>query len=93
MTPESLVGNLASTPYSLELNDSTRALIESIIEKALDLEKRYRVLHRELSVFLRTDPEFRAFQTYHSNKLELQGPDLEETKQIMHVCKRQISER
>lgn len=89
MTPESLVGNLASTPYSLELNASTRPLIESLIEKALDLEKRYRVVHGELSVFLRTDPEFRAFQTYHSNKLELQGPDLEETKQIIDEYSRQ----
>ena len=89
MTPESLVGNLASTPYSLELNDSTRPLIESLIEKALDLEKRYRVVHSDLSVFLRTDPEFRAFQTYHSNKLELQGPDLEETKTIIDEYSKQ----
>lgn len=83
MTPETLVESISNTPYSLELNANTLPQIEALIQDALELETRYKSAHENVGVLLRTDPEFRAFQTYHSNKLELQGPDLEETKLII----------
>jgi Fic family protein len=83
MTPESLVESISITPYSLEINPNTLPQIEALIQDALELEERYKSAHENVGVLLRTDPEFRAFQTYHSNKLELQGPDLEETKLII----------
>lgn len=89
MTPESLVLSLADTPYSLEVNETTRPLIDSLIVKASDLEARYRAAHDRVGRLLRTDPEFRAFQTYHSNKLELQGPDLGVTQKIIEEYTKQ----
>ena len=83
MTPESLVQSISNTPYSLELNETTRAKIDSLIQDAVELEVRYNAAYLNVGALLRKDPEFRAFQTYHSNKLELQGPDLEETKLII----------
>lgn len=83
MTPESLTNSISDTPYSLELNATTLPQINLLIQDANDLKIRYKAAHENIGVLLRTDPEFRAFQTYHSNKLELQGPDLEETKLII----------
>jgi Fic family protein len=88
MTPESLAEGLRITPYSLDLGDDTRPHLEGLISKALELENRYRAIRDHVSVLLRTDPEFRAFQTYHSNKLELQGPELAETKLIIEEYSR-----
>jgi len=83
VTPESLTNSISDTPYSLELNATTLPQINLLIQDANDLKIRYKAAHENVGVLLRTDPEFRAFQTYHSNKLELQGPDLEETKLII----------
>ena len=69
MTPESLVQSISNTPYSLELNETTRAKIDSLIQDAVELEVRYNAAYSNVGALLRKDPEFRAFQTYHSNKL------------------------
>lgn len=89
MTPESLVLGLQGTLYSLDLNDDTRPKIEALIDSANSLITDYETIRKKVVTHLRTDPQFRAYQTYHSNKLELQGPDLEITQRIIDEYSKQ----
>lgn len=86
MTPETLVSDLQGTIYSIDLTDETRPRIVALIEEADTLLSEYESIRETVSSHLRTDPQFRAFQAYHSNKLELQGPDLKTTQQIIDSC-------
>lgn len=83
MTPETLVSDLQGTVYSLDLTEETRPRIVALIDEADALLGEYESIREKLSSHLRTDPLFRAYQTYHSNKLEMQGPDLDTTQQII----------
>lgn len=89
MTPESLVNDLRETVYSLDLTDETRPRIVALIEEANALHDEYELIREKISSHLRTDPQFRAYQAYHSNKLELQGPDLVTTEEIINLYQNQ----
>ena len=52
-----------------------------------EIEVRYNSLRPTIESVIRNTSEFRAFQTYNSNRLELQGPDLQNTKEIIEGIK------
>jgi len=89
MTPETLLSDLQGTIYSIDLTDETRPRIVALIEEADALLSEYESIRETVSSHLRTDPQFRAYQAYHSNKLELQGPDLKTTQQIIDLYQNQ----
>ena len=79
----SVVKSLEGTPYSIELRIENQLTLERILGKLEELRERYIRIRDSVNTLLRSDPDFRAYQTFHSNKLELQGPDLETTNQMI----------
>lgn len=83
MILEDIVESLRDTPYSIESRIENQLILERILEKLEELRDRYTRIRESVSTLLRSDPDFRAYQTFHSNKLELQGPDLETTFELI----------
>jgi Fic family protein len=83
MILENIVESLQDTPYSIESRIENQLTLERILEKLEELRERYIRIRESVSTLLRSDPDFRAYQTFHSNKLELQGPDLETTYELI----------
>ena len=83
MNIETLPEELSGTGYSLELSDETRKKFARFVDRGREIEERYSLLKPRLESVIRNDPEFRAFQTFQTNQLELQGPTLTQTQEII----------
>jgi Fic family protein len=83
MSIEALLAELKDTRYSLDLSDVTRPKLLRMLQRAEEIAQRYEKIRPTLDDIVRRDPEFRAFQTFQSNQLELQGPDFEATQRII----------
>jgi len=82
MAVEHFIESTAGTPYTITEQTSTEKL-RFLDTRSEEIFHRFSIAKPEIRVLLRTDPEFRAFQTFHSNKLELQGPDLSRTEELI----------
>lgn len=80
---DSLRETLEDTPYSVEFSAISNGSLDRVISDARALHHRYQTLRQRLDSVIRNSPEVRALSTYQSNRLELQGPDLAETRRII----------
>lgn len=78
-----VIRELEGTRYSLDVSPESLPKIRRIIERGNEIASRYQRIRPSLESIIRQDPEFRAFQTFQSNQLELQGPDLAQTQRII----------
>jgi len=84
-----LIQTLVGTPYLLDDASVDRVKhIETLLKTASQIQRLYDEVKETLRPIVRQTPEFQAYQTYNSNKLELQGPDLERTKEIIEQLTR-----
>lgn len=83
LSPEVIIKDIGVTPYGLDLNETTRPKLQALIDRGTDITNTYEAVRERLTTVIRSDPEFRAFQTYQSNQLELQGPTLPVTESIL----------
>lgn len=83
MEVKDLIRSLEGTPYLLDQGADQQPAIERLLLKSSEILERYRDVQAKIGSLIRTDPEFRAWQTFHSNRLELQGPDLRTTRDFI----------
>lgn len=83
MALKDVLQELDGTRYSLDLTTDSLPRILRMLEKAEEIGARYNQIRARLDDVIRKDPQFRAFQTFQSNQLELQGPSLEVTERII----------
>jgi len=84
LTSRDLHDSLRGTPYLLDdsSEDSAKQL-EILVKEADRIQDLFKEVKDNLRPIVRKTPEFLAYQTFHSNKLELQGPDLSRTLEII----------
>jgi Fic family protein len=88
MQYEDVLDELRGTRYSIDLSTDVLPKLERILARGAEIAARYKSISPKLETVIRQDPEFRAFQTYQSNQLELQGPSLAQTQKIIEELAR-----
>lgn len=83
MTPEDLANAISDTPFSLQVDDTSQPRLLRMALQIEEIRSRFELLRPSLKSIIRNSNEVRAYQAFHSNKLELQGPDLFTTTKII----------
>lgn len=83
LTAEKIAQSISSTPYSIPIDEITLPRLQRMAKQSQRIESRYREVRPKIDSVIRNSTANRAFETYHSNKLELKGPDLNHTQDLL----------